>query len=155
MVLVDDELRSFNLVQAEIHGLYHEVCAKLGISDSASYVLYTVAAFGEGCTPRDVYRNFGTSRQTIHSAVSALVREGCIFLQKGPGRERRIHLTEKGQALVRERIAPLIRLENALLCGWPEEDRRDLLRLLQNYRDDLKRRLAGLEPGSDPAGPAA
>lgn len=155
MVVMNDELRSFNLVQAEIQGLYHEACVRLGISDSASQVLYSVASFGEGCTPRDVYRSFGVSRQTVHSAVSALVRKNIIFLQKGPGRERCIHLTEAGRALLRERIVPLIRLENALLGAWPEEERSGLLRLLRKYRDDLRARLPGLKPAADAPGAVA
>ena len=156
MVAMNDELRNFNLALAEIQGLYHEACVRLGISDSACQVLYTVAMFGDGSsTPRDVYRSFGVSRQTVHSAVSVLVRRGILFLQKGPGRERRICLTESGRALVRERIAPLIRLENALLGGWPEEDRRALLCLLRKYRDDLRSGLAALEPQGEAAPPAS
>ena len=155
MVVLNDELRNFNLVLAEIQGLYHEACVRLGISDSACYVLYTIAMFGEGCAPRDVYRSFGVSRQTVHSAIGALVRKEIIFLQKGAGRERRIYLTESGHALLRERIAPLIRLENALLGGWPEEDRRALLRLLRKYRDDLGNGLTALEPQEEAAPPAS
>lgn len=149
MVAMNDELRNFNLALAEIQGLYHEACVRLGISDSACYVLYTVAMFGEGCAPRDVYRSFGVSRQTVHSAIGALVRKQVIFLQKGPGRALRIHLTERGRALLRERIVPLIRLENALLGSWPEDERRDLLRLLQKYRDDLRSRLRALKPHAE------
>lgn len=154
MTLMDDELRSFNLALAGIQGLYHEACVRLGLSDSASHVLYSLAMFGEGCTPRDVYRSFGVSRQTVHSAVSVLVRQGIVFLQKGPGRGQRIYLTEKGHALVRARIVPLISLENALLGSWPEEDRRELLRLLRKYRDDLRGRLPALKPEAETARPA-
>ena len=155
MVVLNDELRNFNLALAEIQSLYHEACVRLGISDSACYVLYTVAMFGEGCAPRDVYRSFGVSRQTVHSAIGTLVRKEIILLHKGPARERRIYLTESGHALLRERIAPLIRLENALLGGWPEEERQALLRLLRKYRDDFRRGLAGLEPQGEAAQPAA
>ncbi|MBD5626676.1 MAG: winged helix-turn-helix transcriptional regulator [Desulfovibrio sp.] len=156
MVAMNDELRNFNLALAEIQGLYHEACVRLGVSDSACQVLYTVAMFGDGCsTPRDVYRSFGVSRQTVHSAVSVLERRGILFLEKGPGRERRMRLTESGRALVREKIAPLISLENALLGGWPEEDRRALLRLLRKYRDDLRSGLAALKPRTEASRPAS
>lgn len=155
MVVLNDELRNFNLVLAEIHGLYHEACVRLGISESACQVLYTIAMFGEGATPREVYRAFGTSRQTVHSAIGTLVRNGIIYLQKGPGRARGIHLTEQGQQLLHERIVPLVRLENALLGSWPEEERENLLRLLRQYRNDLRSRLVTLKPHSQMTRPAS
>ena len=148
--MMNDELRAFNSLQAEIQGLYHEACVKLGISDSASYVLYTLAAFGEACTARDIYRNFGVSRQTIHSSILNLARKGIIYQEKGSGRDQKIYFTEPGRKYASESIEPLIRLENELFHGWPEEESQEFLRLLRKYRDDLKKRVSCLKNGDKP-----
>lgn len=149
MAALSDELRCFNLVQAEIQGLYHEACLKLGLSDSASKILYMLAAFGEGCTQRDICRHFGLSRQTVHSSIRILSAQAVILLQKDSGRVRRIFLTEKGRMLIRERIEPLINMENELLESWSDGERSSLLGLLRKYRDDLRERVATLQAWKD------
>lgn len=140
-----EELLIFNTLSSEIQGLYHDACVMLGLSDSAFNILYSLVEFGEGCTPRDIYRSFGTSRQTIHSSIANLAREEVIELRKGSGRERNIYLTEKGSRLVKERIIPLMALENDILGGWSEDERKELVRLTRKYRDDFKNGLSSLK----------
>lgn len=144
-ITLSNELRHFNALSAEIDNLYHEAASLLGLSDSALYLFYSLAEVGEGIAQHDICTLFGLSRQTIHSCVSALARQGFIELQKGKGRERSIFLTEKGRKLIEERIVPFIALEKAIIDDWSPEDWQMLLTLLRRYRDSFRAHLPMLE----------
>lgn len=137
--------RRFNALASEIDGLYHEAASLLGLSDSAMYLLYSLAELGDGIAQRDICLLFGISRQTIHSSVSALARQGLVELHKGSGRERSIFLTEEGRKIVKERILPLIALENAVIADWSAEEWEMLLSLLRKYCDSFRAHLPMLE----------
>lgn len=145
-----DVLRQFNSLNTEIQGLYHDACVKLGISDSAGYILYTLVEFGEGCTPSDVYHAYGISRQTVHSSLNNLVRKEVIELRKGTGKEHKIFLTDKGKKVVQERVIPIIEIENNLLDDWSDMEKLELLRLLSKYRDGFKERISMLQAINEP-----
>ena len=149
MIKLQEEMRSFNSLQAEINGLYHDASAKLGLSDSASCILYSIVELGEGCTPREIYHRFGISRQTVHSSVSNLVKKGCLELRKSGARDQRIFLTEEGRKLVSEKVMSLFALENVLFENWTEKEKKELLRLMSKYRDDLKRLMPKLSIAKD------
>ena len=131
------DLKKFNYLNSEIGALYHEAAVRMEVSDSVLDILYTVCEFGEGCTQKTVSDLFGTSKQTIHSASKKLQKEGLIFLQPGKGRDMGIFLTEQGKALVREKVQPIVEMENEVFEQLTDEERRALLELTEKYRDIL------------------
>ena len=52
-----DEMKRFNYLLGEIEAVYHEVFFKLGLSDSAAKILYTICDEGDGCLLREVRRH--------------------------------------------------------------------------------------------------
>lgn len=143
-ISMTNALRAFNALNAEIDGLYHRVKTRLGLSDSAANILYALLEMGEGCTPADICRSFGVTRQTVHSSIGNLVRQGILEQRPAGGRGQRLFLTEKGRILAEERVVPVIRLENAVFSRWNEEEIHELTRLLAKYRDDFKAGMATL-----------
>lgn len=144
-ILIQDEQRTLNALNAEIQGLYHEACVKLGLSDSACYILYVIAERGEGCTPGDISRSFGLTRQTVHSSVNTLMSKQIIEKNKGNGRVRQLYLTEKGRTVMKERILPLIALENNVFNTWTEAEKQTLLSLMRKYCDDFRSGVAKMD----------
>ena len=65
-------LRRFNSLHSETDAAYHELCLKLGISDSAMNLLYILCEQGEPCPLQLVYRFAFSSKQTVHSALRKL-----------------------------------------------------------------------------------
>lgn len=144
-ILMSEVLRSFNALRAEIDGLYHEAAQLLDLSDSSFVILYSLAQNGEGCTPVEIYKNFGLSRQTVHSSIKSLIRQGIIEVRKGEGRERRIFLTGEGREIVNNRVRRVIEMENRILSAWTDEERRLLLYLYQKYRDEFREELKNIK----------
>lgn len=140
-----DAWKRYNYLSSEISAIYHETAVKLGLSDSALNILYAVCENKGRCPQSEVCRLTGVSRQTINSAIRKLERDGVIVLEPGAGRNTIVCLTEAGERVVEEKIRPIIEAENAIYALWSEEERWEYLRLTQQYRDELKKRLNHLQ----------
>ena len=138
---IEEQLRMFNHLWSEIGGLYHEAAVKCGLSDSEFDILYTIYDQGEGCSQRDVCRLSGVSRQTVHSAIKKMERNGWIFLEAGEGRLMRIFLTKKGKDVMEKKLMPIVHAENDVFGGWIESERTELLRLTKKYMVDFGERI--------------
>ena len=56
------DLKRFNCLTAEIDAVYHDAALRLGLSDSALMILYTVCTYGESCLLHDITRLSGVSK---------------------------------------------------------------------------------------------
>ena len=101
------DLKRFNCLTAEIDAVYHDAALRLGLSDSALMILYTVCTYGESCLLYDITRLSGVSKQTIHSALHKLADEGVVYLEPVSGRKKRVCLTETGKAFADVTVSDL------------------------------------------------
>lgn len=120
-------------IDHQIDEFYHTLAQGLGLSDSALWVLWSLAELGEGCTQRDICRQFFLSKQTIHSSVRKLVRDGFLSLRPGEGREVALFLTDRGRELVREKVLPAMEAERTAAASLTEEELRDMIRLSRKW----------------------
>lgn len=139
------EFKEYNYLHSEIGSLYHEVAQKVGLSDSVMSILYTVTTYGTECTQSNICRLTGISRQTINSAIRKLEQEGILYLEENGRKNKAIRLTPRGQALVDEKVMPMMAAEKAVLESWPEEDRQTLLRLTRRYLENFRHNLEETE----------
>ena len=139
-----DELKRFNHLTGEIEALYHEAALKLGMSDSAMNILYTICNVGDNCLLSDICRLSGTSKQTIHSAVRILENDGIVYLEAKFGRKKAVCLTEKGKAKVQATVARVIEIENQIFSSWTKSEREEYLRLTKDYMLAFKEKIDSL-----------
>ena len=114
-------LRRFNYLHSETDAAYHELCLKLGISDSAMNLLYILCEQGDPCPLQLVYRLEGD----------------------GP-RNKQVCLTEKGRALAARTALRMIHAEDAVFTSWPEEDVAQYLALSERYLTALREQVRQL-----------
>lgn len=131
-----------NLIEQQIKeqdAIYHNVAVKFGLSDTAMWVLYLVSESEEPCTQQELCRQFSYAKQTIHTAITGLIKNGYVELEVIPGtrNQKKILLTGKGQELVRNKIALLIEAENLAYAVLSEEE-------LKNYIEMTTRLTASL-----------
>ena len=135
------DMERLNYLMSEIDEVYHDAALRLGVSDSAMNILYTICIAGDGCPLSDVARLSGSSRKTIHSAVKKLEEDGIVSLKAKNKREKLVCLTQTGKALTEKTAKRLIAVENEIFDAWEKEEREQYLRLLQKYLSDLKERV--------------
>ena len=134
----------FDLLYKEMSDLYHETALSMGISDSAQIILYTVCELGNGCLQKDICERSFLTKQTVHSSVRKLEREG--FLRRKPGKGRDVHLflTEQGRALAERTVFPLAEAEFRTMETLAAEEQAELLRLTGKYVAALRAQLRQL-----------
>ena len=130
--------KEFNRLNKAISELYHDISLQMGISDSVFDIFYAIIALGDGCCQKDICDYAFTSKQTIHSAIHKLEKEGFLCLKSGKGREMHIFLTSKGERFIEEKIAPVIVMENKTCSRMNEEELDTLLLLTKKYFDCLR-----------------
>ena len=139
MITINNEMKRLNYLTSELNSAYHEAAVKLGLSDSAMQILYTVCSFGSSCLISDVCRLTGISKQTINSALRKLEQSDIIRLEASIGRNKRMILTEKGQALSERTVMKIIGIENSIFDSWTEEKKDIYLSLTQVYLDMFRK----------------
>lgn len=145
MKKLTEQVQYFNFLASEIDAVYHEAALKFGLSDSAMLVLYTACSFGGSCLLSDICMLSGTSKQTVHSGVRKLQKEGIVSLEAVDGRKKAVRLTGKGERLAERTAARVIGIENDIWASWTEEDRNKYLELTQRYLDSFKEGVAQLQ----------
>lgn len=141
---IEDDLKRFNYLTYEIDAAYHEAALKLGLSDSAMLILYTICNNGEECLLSDITKLSGISKQTINSALRKLEGEEIVYLEIFSGKKKRICLTEKGKLLVENTVLQIIQIENDIFDSWTKEERRSYLALTERYLSSFKNKIKEL-----------
>lgn len=141
---IENELKRFNYLANEIDAVYHEAALKLGLSDSAMLILYTICNNGAECLLSDITKLSGISKQTINSALRKLESEELVYLEIFSGKKKRICLTEKGKLLVENTVLQIIKIENDIFDSWTKEERRSYIALTERYLSSLKNKIKEL-----------
>jgi len=136
--------QKFDLLYKEMNDLYHETALSQGISDSAQVILYTVCELGDGCLQKDICERSFLTKQTVHSSVRKLEREGFLRLEPGKGRDMHLFLTEQGRALAEKTAVPLSRAEYLALDTLAPQEQTELIRLTEAYVAALRTQLQQL-----------
>ena len=127
------ELKEFNSLYKELDELYHRIALEIGLSDSAFFIMYSIAEFGNGCLQKDIAKHYFISRKTINSSIKNLEAQGYIELKKGKRRDMHIYLTQTGQKFVNEKIVPVFELENSVFEEFPKEECQQFIQLTKKY----------------------
>ena len=141
---MSSSLREFNRLYKEFNEIYHLAAKKLGLSDSAFDILYTICEVGDGCTQRDVCHATFIPKQTVNSSIRNLEKEGYLTLSPGKGRSMHMHLTESGHLLLQRMIYPVVEAENMAFSKLTASECDQLLTLQNKYIEALRSRIQDL-----------
>lgn len=138
------QMERLNLLVSEIDAVYHEAALKLGLTDSAMLILYTVCSQDGVCLLNDITHTSGVSKQTINSALRKLEAEGIVYLETLGARRKRVCLTEHGKRLAERTVFRLIEVENEIIGSWSEEERKIYMELTQRYLSSFREKIREL-----------
>lgn len=141
---MSSNLREYNRIYKEVNDIYHDVCTRLGLSNSAFEILYTICEVGDGCLQKDVCNASLIPKQTVNSAIRKLETEGYLTLSNGKGRSKHIHLTKNGYSLLKETIFPIVQAENEAFNDLSYDECELLLKLHTKYISALREKFSKL-----------
>lgn len=117
----------------EEDSLYRRLARQFGLSDSEFWILYTLAGSAEPVTQAKLSGYLSLSKQTVNSGLKQLEQEGYIRLTGGPGRQKYLHLTGRGERLTAGTVRSVLAAEERAFLGLAEEERASLLALEHKY----------------------
>ena len=132
-VVLNPLFKELDLQYKATDELNHDIALRTGVSHAAFLVLYHLWELGDGCLQKDICSRCFLSKQTIHSAVNKLVKNGLLLLRPGKGRDMHLLLTEQGHTFLEEKIIPVAEAENEAISSLTAEEQEELVRLNQKY----------------------
>ncbi len=131
-------MKRYNHLLGEIDSVYHEMSQKLGLSDSAMIILYTICNSGDRCPLQAICRLSRISKQTINSAIRKLEAENIVYLTPDGGKNKTVCLTDKGKELAGRTALRILEAENAIFASWPAKDLEKYLALTEKFLAQLR-----------------
>lgn len=136
---------AFDMNIKAIDEAYGRAAKRCHLSSSSFDILYTLYAYGDGCTQKELCERCYDGKQTVNSAVHKMQRDGLLRISAGTGRNTHVHLTEAGRAYAVRAIAPILEAEHAVLESFDEDGRELLSHVMDTYTRRLVRALDGIE----------
>ena len=135
---IREQSKRLDLLISETDAIYHEATLKLGLTDSAMSVLYTICLFDGECSLRDIIAYSGIPKQTVNSALRRLEADGAVCLEAAGPRSKTVCLTESGKLLADRTARRIIQAENEIFAAWPREDVETYLALTERFLSDIR-----------------
>lgn len=134
--LLDKTNRQFN----ECNALYHAAAQRCGLSDAAFWTLYALVTSCEPLTQNRIAADWGIPKQTLNSAVAAMVKKGLLALCPGKGVHsgKIVTLTDEGRALAERTVGPVIAAEQQAMTRQGLAEVEQNCRLTQRYLECLR-----------------
>lgn len=136
------EMHRFTYLVGETDNTYHELALKVGLSDSAMLILYTLCDMGGTCSLQTICSYSGLTKQTINSSIRKLESENIIEIRKENGKNKKVILTDKGHEYAKNTVLKIIKIENEIMDSWSKEEVEQYLFLTEKYlgmlRDKMK-----------------
>lgn len=152
-----EELTAFwkaeNRLYNETNQIYHRLARRGGLSDCAFWLLYALRDGDGPMTQAQLSTLLCLPKQTVNSALKQLTEAGCLRLEAVDGnlKNKRVRLTETGEARLGPVIDRVFRLEERAAARLTAEERSALLaieeKLIDAFRDETERSFA--EAGED------
>jgi DNA-binding MarR family transcriptional regulator len=136
--LTNERIATINRMMREYDSLYSSVAVRLGVPDSVFDTLYTLYLH-DGATQKEICDISYVSKQTIHSAVMRLERDGLIRTERGHGRAVKLFLTDTGRVEAARIARPVVEVEQRAYDVLSPREFDELLGYLDRIADQLRR----------------
>lgn len=136
--------RQISHLNCEIDAVYHEAAAKLGLSESAMWILYALCLNGGTCPLGEIICMAAISKQTVNSALRKLEREGMVYLESAGGRKKMVRLTAQGTELARGTAMWVLQAEDEIFASWSQEELDAYIALTEKYLAAFREKVGGL-----------
>jgi len=134
------EMTEVNRLYKETDSIYTKYAASHNISTTTLCVLYSLYTAQVPCTQTQLVEDWGIPMQTINSCLKALEKNGAVRLEflEGSRKRKQICLTQQGERIAEQVIAPMIRSENEAFASLTQDEQQMLLKITQKHNALLR-----------------
>ncbi|HHY53307.1 MAG TPA: winged helix-turn-helix transcriptional regulator [Clostridiales bacterium] len=133
------QLQTLTRLYKQSDHVYRNLASRFGLSDTEFWILYAIFHTDEPLTQKELCSHWHYPVQTIHSAVSNLLKKGLVRLEVIPRtkNQKKILLTEEGKTLSSNTISKVDEMERNAFLKFSEEERETYLSLFKRYLEYL------------------
>ena len=143
MYTAKEVLVTFNATINGYEEVYRGVAKSFGLSDCAFWILYYIRQSEEKVIQKDICSFIYQPKQTIHSALKKMVKDGLIEVGDYNGkRHKYVTLTKKGEEFSRKTVDLVLAEEIAAFEDMGASERELAIKLLAKYSDSLSQRMS-------------
>ena len=143
-VYMDVRSRSYNALWQENNHLYEQWARAHGLSYNELLILISLVDSDNGCSQKDVSRQWMIPKQTVHSILKNMVRQKLVFLESSIAdkRSKHIRFTDEGRRFAEQITGELFRLEQKIWDRLGTEQTKALLHGLSLCNQFMKEEIA-------------
>lgn len=143
---VQQQIIQFNLIFKRYDDIYRRAARKFDIPELALWILYVLRENPE-CTQKDLVDILLQSKQSIHSALKSLIKDGYVELEcsEKNNRSKQIHLTKTGIALAENTADKIVRAENIAFKSLSDSERNEILNLFERLTSALQKEMRHIQ----------
>ncbi len=129
---VQKQIIQFNLMFKSYDDIYRSAARKFDMPELTLWVLYALRERPD-CTQKDLVDLLLQPKQSIHTALQALIRDGYVVLEHTAGdrRSKHIRLTESGIKLAEKTADKIVSAEKRAFLTLSDRSRDNLLQLFE------------------------
>lgn len=131
-----DQIKLINSAISRTSGLYEEWAKKHDINYYALLILYKLNE-NVDVTQKQICEEYRIPKQTINNVITDLKNKGYISVETNQKnkKEKTVKLTDKGIAYSKEKIIPLLEIEENVIKGMGSEYTSQLIEAANKYGD--------------------
>ncbi|MGN1407599.1 MarR family winged helix-turn-helix transcriptional regulator [Lactobacillus sp.] len=132
-----------NLATIKMSHAYQHYDESRGLTQYTSIILYELLTHEQMAQKELVYRS-GIPKQSINKGMHQLEDAGYLTLTPSPD-DKRVKfcaLTDKGQTYAKEKIAPLVQIEERVIAKFGKAKARQAVQLVSEWADLLQAEIA-------------
>ena len=143
MYTAKEVIAAFNAAINGSEEICRAVAKSFGLSDCAFWILYFIRQSEEKVTQKDICSFIYQPKQTVHSALKKMVKDGLIEVGAYNGkRHKYVTLTEKGEEFSKKTVDLVLAEEIAAFEDMDASERELAMKLLAKYSDSLSQRMS-------------
>lgn len=136
-LIADSRLGAVNHVWREYMGIYDATAQQVGIPSSVLDSLYMLY-LEDGITQKDICNRACLSKQTVHSAVMRLEKDGLVRAKRGKGRSVLLFLTDAGRIEAKRIVRPIVEAEIRAYDTLTPEEFNQLISMISRIDEVLR-----------------
>lgn len=146
-LIADPRLGAVNHAWREYTGIYDAMAQRVGIPSSVLDSLYMLY-LEDGITQKDICDRACLSKQTVHSAVMRLQKDGLIRTERGEGRSVLLFLTNAGRAEAKRIVRPIVEAEIRAYDALSPEEFDQLISMISRIDEILRSSMGNIGTNS-------
>ena len=133
-------LAKLAVLEKQFDALYRDVGVHFGLPDCMMWILYFLISSSEEITQQDLIEKMMFPKQTINSAVKALLHKGLVTLMMIPHTKNRkkILLTEAGKDLAANTVEKMRVAEMGAVRNMGEKRMKQFVKLFSEFFASMK-----------------